>query len=58
MSHPHKCPVCDGSGKVIDERLRDRVLCESCKGSGVVWEPEGQQEATVPLTDPREINGL
>ncbi len=40
---PHKCPVCDGSGKV-KEKLSSFVNgkeilcdCKSCEGKGIVW---------------------
>ncbi len=40
---PHKCPVCDGDGKVT--KYEDAVLavlqweekCHPCKGEGIVW---------------------
>ena len=39
---PHKCPVCDGTGKVdnvpvISSTVPDRVACNACNGSGVLW---------------------
>lgn len=48
-SKPHKCPVCDGAGKVSrppdvpgDRQLRwtDGTLydCRACNGTGIVWE--------------------
>jgi DnaJ-class molecular chaperone len=48
MSNPHRCPVCEGTGKVIDSRLRDTVDCKACKGKGIVWEPKETQEASKP----------
>ena len=37
---PHKCPVCDGRGKVVEDitakRLK-RIKCGACK-QGVVWD--------------------
>lgn len=46
---PHKCPVCEGSGKIWcqeDKSLTSAAnryykLCHSCLGSGIVWSPEG-----------------
>lgn len=59
MSQPHKCPVCEGSGKVIDAMLRQQVACHACGGRGVLWEQTtGPQEAAVGGGDPRDITGL
>jgi DnaJ-class molecular chaperone len=55
VSEPHKCPVCEGTGKKVDERIREQVPCSACKGTGVVWEP---QEAAAGGGDPLAINGL
>lgn len=45
-SKPHKCPVCNGTGKVcrqIAEIWRDANYrtfhCNACKETGVVWSP-------------------
>ena len=52
MGQPHKCPVCDGEGKKANMRTHQIEDCPSCQGSGVVWEPEGQQEgARRPMAD-------
>lgn len=52
MSKPHKCPVCDGTGKVsrppwqagdVDQWLGTSTApypCNACNGSGIVWELE------------------
>ena len=45
MSVPHKCPVCDGSGKLW--QMGDEGDCHVCKGTGVVWEPM-QSEVAEP----------
>lgn len=48
MSTPHKCPVCDGTGKVRHpdanqwEQLPVYATCHACDGSGIVWEPGGK----------------
>ena len=41
---PHKCPVCEGNGSIIDnliyiEKYSDVkiITCNGCKGRGVVW---------------------
>lgn len=41
---PHKCPVCEGMGKLNDEYCTPNsqgqskvVNCHACKGEGVVW---------------------
>lgn len=48
---PHKCPVCDGAGKVSrpphlagDIETWDSYdggpwICHGCDGTGIVWEP-------------------
>ena len=45
MSEPHKCPVCNGSGKVevthpISSTVPDIRNCNACGGTGIVWEPK------------------
>lgn len=41
----HKCPVCDGNG-LIPAGFYEKtpnifpITCRSCKGTGVLWEPE------------------
>ncbi len=30
------CPVCDGSGEVVDEKTRNRRPCVLCLGKGAV----------------------
>lgn len=45
MSQPHKCPLCDGAGKLDDTHgapyagLPAVVVCHGCNGQGIVWEP-------------------
>lgn len=37
---PHKCPVCDGSGryKLATAQCNSDVIdCRSCEGTGIVW---------------------
>lgn len=43
MSEPHKCPVCNGEGKVYDPDATSTGLtktCHACSGTGIVWEPK------------------
>lgn len=50
MSNPHKCPICHGTGKLSKGPFpvhstgmninTYQVSCNSCNGSGIVWEPE------------------
>lgn len=48
MATPHKCPVCNGSGKVYlppppitNTAVFDEFkTCNACNGSGVVWEQD------------------
>jgi len=47
MNTPHKCPVCEGSGKVparlydpCDARPGAVTVCCPCNGKGVVWHKE------------------
>jgi DnaJ-class molecular chaperone len=41
MANPHKCPVCNGSGKqAVALSYSTIVDCHACKGTGIVWEPE------------------
>ncbi len=35
---PHKCPVCDGKGRIF-EPPDDPRPCPCCKGTCVVWKP-------------------
>lgn len=45
MSRPHRCPICNGTGKIhmtpygtsADMQYHS---CHSCNGTGIVWEPE------------------
>lgn len=37
---PHKCPVCEGSGRyrlATAQRLDDVIDCRTCDGKGIVW---------------------
>ena len=42
---PHRCPVCDGRGRVPRDFYGDTmnaskyIVCLSCAGVGVLWEP-------------------
>lgn len=51
MSTPHRCPVCQGAGKVESTLYQQGDLttssafigmvdCRSCYGTGVLWESE------------------
>jgi len=54
MAIPHKCPVCEGSGKLFQSDVASSPFtipttaplptyyksCNSCNGTGIVWEPE------------------
>jgi len=51
QKRPFICPVCKGKGFVKsmfyeDKRLVDpnnkKVPCRSCKGKGIVWEPNNE----------------
>ncbi len=50
---PHKCPVCNGNGKVASGFYNQTSghwstvdstpeTCRSCNGKGIVWEPESE----------------
>ncbi len=43
---PHKCPVCDGKGKLFPDKMQvgmtwdiktNNQVCDSCEGKGIVW---------------------
>jgi hypothetical protein len=39
---PHKCPVCEGSGRLLNARYGmlsniGESDCHACKGEGIVW---------------------
>ncbi len=36
-SRPHKCPVCDGRGKLWPQGTIGYDRCEPCEGKGVLW---------------------
>lgn len=40
-SRPHKCPICEGKGKIINlypELFQHgEVQCHGCQGKGIVW---------------------
>jgi len=51
MATPHKCPVCEGCGKVqwppgytgspfFAAMRTDGYTCPTCNGTGIVWEPD------------------
>ncbi len=54
MSIVHKCPVCEGSGKVIHNFYKDKSgiglteECRFCKGSGVLWDYYDYSQTTFP----------
>ena len=39
MSTPHKCPVCEAKGGVVNPWGKVET-CPACKGECVLWEPE------------------
>ena len=50
MTSPHKCPICEGSGKLPDNSgfpylntttgtSISMKTCHGCSGTGIVWEP-------------------
>lgn len=43
---PHKCPVCDGKGKMPMGFYREGMAeeCRSCEGRGLVWPPQPEPE--------------
>ena len=45
---PHRCPVCDGEGKVSLDP--NGPPCPACHGTCVVWEPDAGI-VSVPLSD-------
>lgn len=54
MSKPHTCPKCEGRkclGTAGDE-------CPTCNGTGVVWEPEGPDEAAGHVGVPEDVLDL
>lgn len=34
---PHKCPVCDGYGKILSLIAQESNKCNACEGKGVIW---------------------
>jgi hypothetical protein len=34
--NPHKCPVCEGKGKVFSSMCESNK-CHACEGKGIVW---------------------
>lgn len=56
MSIPHKCPVCDGIGRVQrDATTTDgdgTALCPACDGKCVVWSPDVPHGPVVPWVAP------
>lgn len=34
---PHKCPVCEGAGKLWPKDMLGYNLCHPCEGKGVLW---------------------
>lgn len=64
MAKPHKCPVCEGTGKWESTLPRTELLpiiCHACSGTGIVWEPErptlvGEERETCEVTTAYEID--
>lgn len=61
MSTPHKCPVCDRTGKLqrppwvegdapgwFSSGIGQTYDCVPCKGTGIVWEPGWRPIETAP----------
>ena len=59
MKIPHKCPICEGNGKVPNGFYRQTSgewctadatpeMCLSCMGTGIVW---GKDEPHLKATD-------
>jgi len=57
---PHKCPVCNGSGKVFwppsadsdpgsSGDLAGHWDCRACDGTGIVWEPAQSLEPKITV---------
>lgn len=44
MSHPHRCPLCQGSGELPTNTTNPYVVCHACNGKGIVWEPESASD--------------
>jgi len=36
---PHRCPVCDGWGRMQGVVSATPPICKACDGTGIVWEP-------------------
>lgn len=58
MSVPHKCPVCEGKGKVpgyfydtvtVPSPALEPIACRACNGGGVLW---GVNGLTIPYYPP------
>lgn len=48
---PHSCPVCGGTGRIIQTEIQGAPLfrpCVACHGTGVVWEQEFVPEIWPP----------
>jgi len=47
---PHKCPVCNGSGKALDQfGYAPPASCHACSGTGIVWGPGQSQEPKITV---------
>ena len=46
MAIPHRCPVCNGSGKVVEctGTAINSLECPACHGACIVWEETDSTE--------------
>ena len=65
MNIPHKCPVCEGTGKVPFNFYNDTTgtgmmePCRSCDGKGILWDNVSNNLPYSPLTNlPQRENNL
>ena len=63
----HSCPICGGNGLVMAGFYNQCggswtgsntgfEMCRSCKGTGVVWEPEGLPPLTTQIFGPVQVD--
>lgn len=63
MSKPYKCPVCNGTGRVMNHSggtsacETNTVTCPACKGACIVWKPEGAQASKLFTEEEKEFWG-
>ena len=49
MPTPHKCPVCEGTGKLADLYCTaSERQCHACHGSGILW-PHYDHPPSTPM---------